>query len=96
MCAQEWLAEVYNVLFVLVPHISRTHTPMRIFCVACVLAVLHLSCTAASFFSIVTETPPYLRRPGPVPLVLEWDTGDIARQMALSQGVFVSHQVPAR
>ncbi len=70
--------------------------PMRIFCVACVLAVLHLSCTAASFFSIVTETPPYLRRPGPVPLVLEWDTGDIARQMALSQGVFVNHQVPAR
>ena len=59
-------------------------------------AALTLACAVhtvyASVFSITTEMPPYLVRPGPVPARLDWDTGDLARHMALSQAIHVNHQ----
>jgi hypothetical protein len=50
------------------------------------------SWTDASFYSIDSHTPPFLHRNNDEKGVIQWDTGDVARDVALSDGVTVNYQ----
>ena len=47
---------------------------------------------AATFYSIDSHEPPFLHRNNDDKGVIQWDTGDIAREVALSDGVSVNYQ----
>ena len=62
----------------------------------CLCAVLLSECVNAKFFSVDSHVPPFLYRNNDERNVIQWDTGDIARDVALSDGVVVNYQGSAQ
>lgn len=59
---------------------------------ACILLFGSAPPARAVWFNVLTDSPPYLRRAGNTHAIVDWDTGDLARQVSLSAGVVINHQ----